>query len=423
MKTHNHVFALVDCNNFYVSCERVFKPALHNKPVIVLSNNDGNVISRSAEAKALGIPMGAPYFKWKTFCQHHKVAVFSSNYELYGDMSHRVMEILKKHTPQMEVYSIDEAFLCFDGFIQENLSVIATTIREEVLRSTGIPVSIGLSHTKTLAKIANHLAKNYCTGVYNLCNTSLQHKELKNFPIEKIWGIGDGLVERLIKLNIKTAADLQQADPKFIRSHSNVTTEKIVQELNGISCIPLEKVPPRKQIIVSRSFGKSMTDLENLEEALSHYAATACKKLRKQNSKAALVYVFIETNSFNKSDAQYNACVGFNFPQHTDETQNIIRVSKKCLKHIYKQEFRYHKVGIVLTNLKDNTIEQYDMLNPTKAKGNQLMQSLDAINHKFGKDAIFHAAEGIKREWQMQRNMLSQRYTTKWDELPIVDCN
>lgn len=305
------IYALVDCNNFYASCERVFNPRLNNKPVIILSNNDGCIIARSNEAKALGIPMGAPFYQWKNFCKQHHIHVLSSNYELYGDMSGRVMTTFASICPNMEIYSIDEAFLVLDGFKWKNtLTEFAFEIKNRVLQWTGIPVSIGIGQTKTLAKIANKIAKTQTsTNVFEIMDLTLQEQIMKHFPVEDIWGIGSRLAKRLHKMNIKTAQNLRDADPKAMRIQFNVTMEKMISELRGISCLPLESFQPRKQIISSRSFGYAVTALKNLEEAISYYAATAALKLRKQRSLTQGISVFLHTNTFRSEQHLVIVCV------------------------------------------------------------------------------------------------------------------
>lgn len=413
------MIALIDCNNFYVSCERVFNPRLEKRPVVVLSNNDGCIISRSNEAKALGIPMGAAFYQWQSFCQKHHVYVFSSNYELYGNMSERVMTILKNNYPTMEIYSIDEAFLILSSKI--SLTEMYE-LRNQIKNFTGIPISIGVSYTKTLAKIANRIAKqSQETDVFFLKKAQMQ--TLASFPIEKVWGIGTKITDRLKQLNIFTAKDLQDADPKMIRLHFSVTLEKTVQELNGISCISTETHPPRKQIISSRSFGKKLTLLSDLEEAVSHYIHIAAKKLRNDKGVARGLYVFLQTNIFKKSSAQYGNSAVYTFPEPTADTRYLIRIAKKCLSAIYKKGYQYHKAGVMLLDISPENIKQHDfLLSSAHAKSEAMMRTLDHLNKKMGKDTIFFAAEGIKRDWTIKSDRKSFCYTTKWRELPTVFC-
>lgn len=412
------MFALIDCNNFYVSCERAFNPRLENKPVIVLSNNDGCIISRSNEAKKLKIPMGAPFHQWQAFCKRHHVFVFSSNYELYGDMSQRVMLLLNQFNESMEIYSIDEAFLFFKEKIGFDELI---ELRNYIKMSTGIPISIGLGPTKTLAKVANSIAKISTTGVYIF--SGAEDSILSSLPVDKVWGVGHAIARRLQVLHIDTAQKLQQADPKMIRLHFSVTLEKTVQELNGIPCLSLEDQQPRKQIVSSRAFGQLITRLEDLEEAVSHFIHRATKKLRKQFSSTSGVYVFLQTNVFNAKQPQYANGVMYPIPFPTNNTGYLITIAKKCLRHIYKTGYQYHKAGIMLLELTEDTVKQYDMfLKVINEKDMKLMQTIDKLNKNFGKNTIFYAAEGIKRNWEMRSKKLSFRYTTRWTELPRVKC-
>lgn len=411
------IFALIDCNNFYASCERVFNPSLERKPIVVLSNNDGCVIARSNEAKKLSIPMGAPFFKWESFCKKNNVAVFSSNYELYGDMSKRVMTIIKQNCPQVEIYSIDEAFLSLENLGIKNILAYALTLKNQIKTDTGIPVSIGIAQTKTLAKIANHIAKN-TTGVCHL--TEKDVSLLQTFPVNKIWGIGHQLAKRLKNLNIHTALDLRNANPNYLRTHFSVTVEKIVYELRGTSCLTLELVQPRKQIISSRSFGKKITTLNDLEEAISHYTAIATNKLRIQNSLASGIGVFLHTHLFNDFEKPYENDIYFSFPIPTNDTRYIIRIAKKCIQTLYKKGYRYHKAGLILLDLIPQAQQQIDLFTSFCEKSNNLMKTIDLINKEHGKNTIFYCAEGIKRNWQIKKERCSPRYTTRWSEILTV---
>lgn len=418
------IFALMDCNNFYASCERVFNPSLEKKPIVILSNNDGCVIARSDQAKALGIPMGAPYYQWQTFCKKNKVRVFSSNYALYGDMSHRVMTILTSFCPEIEVYSIDEAFMLFDQFSNKDLVSYAMKIKEIIKLYTGIPVSLGLGQTKTLAKIANYIAKKHThTGVFDLTEKNTQDVTLENLAVQDVWGIGHQLSKKMLSFDIKTAKALRDADVKLLRRKFSVVVEKTICELRGISCLPLTHFQPRKQIISSRSFGKHVTALSDLEEAVSHYTAIACLKLRKQQSYAKGISVFLQTNTFKTNQPQYGNSASFMFPSATSDTAYMIRAAKKCLRHIYKLHYQYHKAGIMLLDISPEDIEQYDIfLKNNVDKVKRLTRMVDEINAKIGKNILFYCAEGIKKTWKIKSNYLSPRYTTQWDELPKVIC-
>ncbi|HEX2549692.1 MAG TPA: Y-family DNA polymerase [Gammaproteobacteria bacterium] len=416
------MFALVDCNNFYASCERAFNPALENKPLVVLSNNDGCIIARSQEAKKLGIPMGAPYYQWRPLCQKHKVHVYSSNYALYGDMSQRVMAILKTFCPTMEIYSIDEAFLVIDSFAGNDVIAYAIEIRNTIQSCTGLPVSIGISTTKTLAKIANHVAKKLTqTGICDLSNPSSQEKILKNFPVGDVWGIGRRLQKKLQPFGIRTAKDLRDADLKLLRNNFSVVMEKTIRELRNVSCMPLETIQPRKQIISSRSFGKKITSLTELEEAISTYTSIACLKLRNQKSYAKGIYVFLQTNAFQKKETQYAMGASAMLQQPTHSTSIMIRLAKKCLREIFKPDFKYHKAGVMLLDISPQTIQQHDMFTAEYFKKQEnVTETIDQINRKLGKNILFYCAEGIQKSWRIKSDLRSPRYTTNWHELVQV---
>ncbi len=419
------IFALVDCNNFYASCERVFNPSLEGKPIVVLSNNDGCIIARSNEAKKLGIPMGGAFYSQKDVCRKHGVHVFSSNYQLYGDMSQRVMDTLRHFVPDMEVYSIDEAFLCMDGFSSRDLSDYALEIRSAVKQWTGVPVSIGIAPTKTLAKVANHIAKKRTTsGVYSLLTLDEQNAALANLDVEEIWGISSRWGAQLKQRGIHTAQQLREANPKLIRKNFSVVGERIVEELRGNSCIPLEMhVAARKNILSSKSFGKLVSDLPSIDEALANYAARACLKLRKQKSRAQGIYVFVRTNPFRAQEPQYRNGMSIGFSVPTSDTRAIVKAASQCLHRIYRPGFRYHKTGIMLLDLIPESHEQQNLfLNVDHSHSDKLMVTLDRINERMGKNTVFLASQGIKRGWQMRCDNRSPRYTTNWDELAFARC-
>ena len=415
------IFALVDCNNFYASCERVFAPNLKERAIVILSNNDGCIVARSNEAKSLGIPMGAPIFKQKAIIKKHNVAVFSSNYELYGDMSKRVMDSLSLFTPDMEVYSIDEAFLRLDYLQPRNLYEYCKTIREKILQWTGIPVSIGIAPTKVLAKIANHVAKKQTDGVFDIRCQQKQDDILKSLDADKIWGIARSWSERLNSMGIYKASELRDASPTIIRKHLSVVGERILRELKGQSCIDLETIQPKKNIISSKSFGKSITKKEPIEEALSNYAARACEKLRKQNSRAQAVHVFIQTNGFRETDRQYNNAITHTLTTPTSDTRIIIEAAKFCLSKIYQHGYRYKKTGIMLLYLIPASLEQKQLfVDFDHRPGDHLMKIVDRVNKEQGSDTLFFGAQGVTREWQMRCGSRSPRYTTQWNELLMV---
>ncbi|WP_395498090.1 Y-family DNA polymerase [Rickettsiella endosymbiont of Litargus connexus] len=416
-------FALADCNNFYVSCERVFNPALEKQPIIILSNNDGCIISRSNEAKALGIPMGAPAFKYRDWVRRGQIRCFSSNYALYGDMSQRVMDSLRRLCPDMEVYSIDEAFLKLDHYSYYDLKAYLIEIRQKVKQWTGIPISIGLASSKTLAKVANFYAKRISkTGVYDLRCAVHRDSLLKTLPIEEIWGIGRKLTEKLQHYSIKTAFDLQQANPKIMRRRFSVVIERIILELNGISCLDLETVAAKKQIMCSRSFGRPVTDWQDLSSALSRYAARAAYKLRKQNSKAQAIYVFVTTNRHKTSDRQYTKGLTSSLVTATNDTRELITAAQRVLKQLYKTGFNYKKAGILLIDIISDSQHLNDLfVQPTSLRSVALMKILDETNKSFGSHTLFFAAEGcVQASWSMRSGNRSPRYTTHWQEIVKV---
>jgi len=411
------IFALVDCNNFYASCERVFNPALKNKPIVVLSNNDGCIIARSNEAKNFGIPMGAPYFKYKQTIEENGIYVFSSNYQFYGDMSARIMQSLEGFVPSIEVYSIDEAFLCLDDV--NDVSKFCNDIRQKIICWTGIPISIGIAPTKTLSKIANHVAKKHTkNGVFDMRDTAHQERIMKQWPIEEIWGISHRWGKKFREIGIYTALDLKYAQPKHIRKHFSVVGERIVYELNGFSCLDIETVTPKKNIVSSKSFGRTVSYLSIVEEALANYTARAAEKLRAQKSKAQGMNIFIRTNPFRGQDAQYRQNISHNFIIPTNDTGALIYTAKKLLRSIFKEGYRYHKCGVMLLNLVTQDYNQQHLFVPKPTKNNMaLMQIVDNINKKMGKDTVFHASQGTNNDWRMKCNKRSRRYTTCWNEL------
>lgn len=414
---------LVDCNNFYVSCERVFTPALNGRPVVVLSNNDGCVVSRSQEAKALGIKMGAPAFKYKDFFRKHGVIVLSSNYSLYADMSGRVMETLSAFTPDIEFYSIDEAFLEFHGGIP--LSGLGKKIRETVYRWTGIPVSVGIAETKVLAKAANETAKKdpRLGGVFDI--SALQPEEadavLAEFPVEDIWGIGPRYTIYLKKHGINTALQLKNSDPRWARKHMTVVGERLVRELNGIPCLDIELVPSaKKEIACTRSFGKKVTSIEEIKEAVSEYATRAATKLRCQDSVCSGVYAFLMTSHYDK-DRYYNGAYRA-LPAPTAETAVIIKNARGIIDSAYSEGKRYAKAGVILSEISGRSNLQLDLFEPGyyNSKKEKLMAAVDRLNRKWGGGAVAYASSGIIKRWAMQRKILSPKYTTSWLEIPVV---
>lgn len=420
MKT-DRVIALVDCNSFYCSCERVFNPNLEGKPVIVLSNNDGCTVARTDEAKALGIQMGAPFFQIKDLVKKHKVHVFSSNYTLYGDMSRRVMNILKNYTPDMEVYSIDEAFLDLTGFKSRDVMAYAKSIRADVLKQTGIPVSIGIGPTKVLAKVANKVSKKnkaQSEGVFSVLDKSLREEVLSRFPVEDLWGIGGQSVKKLRVHKIHSAKDLREANEYLVQKQLTIVGRRILEELRGNSCIELEQiVKEKKTICSSRSFGRPVKDLEELRESVANHVHTAAEKLRRDKSIARSLTVFIQTNPFKNVPQYYNSAT-VELLSGSSSTIRLIKHASEALRAIYREGFEYKKCGVILNDLLPKREFQTDLFGTSDSlKDDQLMATMDALNLKEGKGTVKPAACGIGQFWKMRSEMRSQAFTTRWSEL------
>jgi DNA polymerase V len=424
------VFALVDANNFYVSCERVFQPRLQNVPVVVLSNNDGCVVARSNEVKELDVKMGTPWFKLAKFAQQHGIQAFSSNYALYADMSQRVVSILRDFFPDMEVYSIDESFLRIEtvSHLYGGAEAMGQQIRERVLQWTGLPVCVGIGSTKTLAKFANHLAKkNPCfAGVCNVSTMSKEDREtrMNRVPVSEVWGVGRRIDERLARMNINTVLDLYKADLKEIRARFGVVLARTVEELRGHSCLELEAVaPPKQQILSSRSFGTAITSLPDLQEAVSYHVANVAERLRSQGSIAAAVHVFIHTNRFKENQPQYNGTIIVPLSSPSDDTRLLAAAALRGLGEIYRPGYQYKKAGVMLARLSDKTNQQWGLFDNHAVhdgRSEKLMEAVDSINERFGRGSLHLAAEGTRQNWAARSDRLSQRYTTRWDELPVV---
>lgn len=419
------VFALVDCNNFYASCEKLFRPDLKDTPVVVLSNNDGCVVARSREAKSLGIKMGVPAFQIKAEMQRHGILAFSSNYALYADLSSRVMRTLEEMAPRVEVYSIDEAFLDLTG-IESAISLVefGQQVRERIGHWIGITVCVGIAPTKTLAKLANHAAKKYpaTQGVVDLTNPDRQRRLLALVPVDDVWGVGRRLSKRLNALGITTALDLANASPRAIRDQFSVVLERTVRELNGESCIELEEIPPtKKQIICSRSFGVKVTHYELLREAVCEYATRATEKLRKEQQQAKVLTVFIRTSPFKDNEPQYSNSASGELLIPSCDTRDFIELANRLLKRIWKDGFRYAKAGVMLSDFYDPGMFQPGLFDDVSTRSNsqQLMSVLDTINQS-GAGKVFFAGQGTKKDWSMKREHLSPAYTTRWDQLPRV---
>ena len=415
--------ALVDCNNFYVSCERVFRPDLINTPVVVLSNNDGCAVSRSNEAKALGIKMGQPWFECKDLAEEHGIVALSSNYALYADMSNRVMSILSNFAPRQEVYSIDESFLDLTGM--PKLRDVSYEIRERVGQWTGIPVCVGIGPTKTLAKLANFIAKRHprSKGVFNYNDlTEVQQVNLlSQIEVGEVWGIGRRISARLADHGIHTVQDLRLAHTATLRAEFGVVVEKTQRELQGVQCIDLEEIAPaKKQIVSSRSFGQTVRDVAVLKDAMSTFVANACAKLRAQGSHTSLIQVSLHTNRFRKDLPQYNPCFTLPLPQPTNDSLVVNRWADYLVGYMFKPEYEYKKAGIMLGEITPVGQYQADWLEPPQATSTKLMDALDGLNQRFGRGTVKVSTQGAFKEWQMRQERKSPNYTTAWDEVPIV---
>ena len=417
--------ALADVNNFYVSCERVFNPKLKDRPVVVLSNNDGCVVARSNEVKALGVKMGQPWFEVKDLAQEHGIIAYSSNYTLYADMSKRVMDVLGMFSPNQEIYSIDECFLDLTGF--SDLPRYGKEIRQRIKQWVGLPVCVGIGASKTLAKLANHIAKKNpeFDGVCDLNSMAVYQQEswFKRIEVGEIWGIGRRLAPRLNAMGIHTVMDLKKASPAGMRNRFSVVMEKIIRELNGTTCIELEEVnPPKKEIVCSRSFGIKVTDLHSLEEAISLYVSRAAYKLRQQNSYAGAVHVFINTSRFLPPKENYANSIRVPFPSQTASTIVITRAALWGLRRIYRQGYKYQRAGVMVSELVSADGRQDDLFSTisTGTKTGRLMEVIDQVNDRMGTGTIRLASEGIKQSWSMRREIKSQNYTTDWNELLTI---
>lgn len=422
MKT---VFALVDCNNFYASCEKLFRPDLKHTPVAVLSNNDGCIVARSKEVKALGIKMGVPMFQVQDEIRKHGIVCFSSNYALYADLSNRVMTILEEEAPRLEVYSIDEAFMDLTGVDHvTDLLAFGKRVKAKVDKWTGITVGVGIASTKTLAKLANHAAKKYpATGsVVDLMDPDRQKRLLALLDVSDVWGVGRRTTAKLKARGIHTALDLASADPKSIRSEFSVVLERTIRELNGVSCLDLELIRPTKQqIICSRSFGHKVTDKRELREAIAKYTTRAAEKLRGEKRLCRVVNVFIRTSPFIPNEPQYSKTLSAELPNPTDDTRDLLEVAGVLFNRLWREGFRYMKAGVMLADFYEHGAFQQDLFRAdnTKINSKALMDVVDKINHS-GLGNVFFASQGVSPQWSMKREHLSPAYTTKWDELPKV---
>jgi len=418
------VFGLIDCNSFYASCERVFRPDLAKVPIVVLSNNDGCVIARSYDAKPY-VKMGEPYFQIKHKLKQHGIVPFSSNYALYGDMSERVMTLIESMVPAVEVYSIDEAFVDLTGI--NTLDSLGRQIRNQVLRCAGIPVGVGIAHTKTLAKLANHTAKRLQAqtgGVVNICNPTKRDWVLRNTDVSEVWGVGRRMKAHLDTMGIKNAMDLARADPWTLRKNFSVVIEKTARELAGTPCLELDEPdPPKQEICCSRMFGTRLTELAPIKEAVATYMMRASEKLRAQNSLCKKVRVSIRTGMFNPEEAKYANGVVIDMPYPTDDVRLLTKAAVDALDRIYRPGFKYSKAEVLLMNLcqpGEYTDDLFAASQPTEST--KVMAVLDQINERWGRGTLRAASVPSKPEWAMRREMMSQSYTTRLDQLWTVNC-
>ena len=424
-------YALVDANNFYVSCERVFDPGLCDRPVVVLSNNDGCCVARSEEAKALGIQMGTPYFKVSDLLKRHQGRALSSNYALYGDMSRRLMAVIGQFSPEQEVYSIDESFLRFTGYAQWDLTALGRTLRARVQQWTGLPVGVGIGATKTLAKLANRLAKRHpdfrAAGVCNLLDLSpeQQGQYFADSPVDAVWGIGGRWAARLKGLGIETVADLQRADHTTLLRRFNVVLARTAMELNGTPCLPLEESPPpRQQIIASRSFGIPVTDPAMLREAVAFHTARAAARLRREGLVAEVIQVLIATNPFKPGEPQYQPSCCVPLPCPTADSGRLLQAALAGLRHIHRDGYRYKRAGVVLLELSQVGTRTGDLFAPATAgtteRRQALLAVLDGVNQRWGRGTLRFLAEGLSQPWTMRRERMTPGYTTDWQGLPVA---
>jgi len=416
------MFALVDCNNFYASCEKVFNPKLKNKPVVVLSNNDGCIIARSKEAKDLGIPMGAPAFKVESLFMQYGVKIFSANFTLYGDLSNRIMKILSEYTSNLEIYSIDEAFMSLDFVKPDKLTEYARQIKLRILKGTGISVSIGIAPTKTLCKITNHICKKKpeYEGVLNWNEIINKDLLLEKVPVEEVWGIGHNTAPKLNKYGVYNALQFKSANQLWIRKLFSVTILRILTELNEVKCLPLESIhEPRKGIMSSRSFGKLVETKKELREAVATYICRAAEKLRQQKSAASYVYVSIKTNKHKENQPQYFKYIIIPLKVSTWYVPDLIKAGYKGLDEIFLQGYKYKKATVMLLGIVPQSQVQLNIFHPEYEfqKVTKIMTAIDIINKQHGSEFIKYAATGLKQKWRMKQEKRSPRYTTNINEI------
>jgi DNA polymerase V len=416
--------ALVDCNSFYVSCERLFNPKIRKKPVVVLSNNDGCIISRSNEAKALGIKMGEPYFKAKDIIVKNKVEVFSSNYSLYGDLSRRVMRTLKRFNEEIEVYSIDEAFIDLSNFPDDEVEKIGKEIRETVLQWTGIPTSIGIAKTKTLSKVANHIAKKKQSGVASLIGIENLDPILEKVEINDVWGVGRQLTKFYQKNGIYNAKQLKNKSNTWIKKSSNVLGSRTAMELRGVPCINLETTQTkRKSCVVSRSFGKRIEKFQELKEAVANYCLNASEKIRSESLVAKAITVFVRTSPFQRNFGYYSNAKTIDFPIATNNSIETVKTAVSILEKIFKNGYQYQKAGVMLTGLRNDDGRKNLFSSKKDEKINSLMRSIDNTNYRYGRSTLSLASAGVQKRWNIKREYSSKIDTADFYSLPTIRIN
>jgi len=417
------MFALVDCNNFYASCERVFNPSLIGKPVVVLSNNDGAVIARSNEAKALGVPMGAIAFEYEKFFQINGIHVFSANFALYGDMSQRVMTILQEYSPECEIYSIDEAFLKLKGFEMYDLNEYGLIIQKRVTKDTGIPICVGIAPTKALSKVANRIAKKYpqqTKSSYVIDSHEKIVKALKWVKIEDVWGIGRKHSFRLKEVGVKTAFDFTLLNDSWVKRNLSIIELRLKHDLQGIPTLDIEDIKPKKNIATTRSFERNLKDFSDIKERITTFAVSCAEKLRRQNSCCTSIMVFIQTNSHRQELAQYSNRISVKLPFPTNSSMEIAEFACEGLKQIFKLGYQYKKAGVVIMDFKPENEIQLNLFHNSNPKHKPLMKIIDQLNTAFGQQKIKLAGQDQKRVWKMKQERLSPRYTTRLSDVIVV---
>jgi DNA polymerase V len=416
------MFALVDCNNFYASCERVFAPYLIGKPVVILSNNDGCVIARSNEAKDIGIPMGAPAFEYQSHFKKHHVHVFSANFPLYGNMSNRVMTILSDYSPEVEIYSIDEAFLKLKGFDYLNLRDYGLSMRKQVMQGTGIPISVGIAPTKALSKVANRIAKKFAQteGVYLIDSEEKRIKALKWLNIEDVWGIGRKHTIRLKELGVKKAYDFTQLPDSWVQKHLSIVGLRLKRDLSGIPTLDLEDSPPKKTIATTRSFERLLTKLDDVKERVVTFAVACAEKLRKQKSCCTSLMVFIHTNGYRKDLPQYSKNSVIKLPFPTNSGLELAKFATHALENIFTEGYAYKKAGVITMDFIPENQVQISLFENSNPKHTRLMIAIDQMNQRFGQQKIRLSVQDQKRIWKMKQEKLSPRYTTSINDIITI---